>query len=89
MSTKKKQRKPRRRRLHIYLEDDNVNSFEYVIKVLMAVCGQNVYQAEQCAIITHQAGRCHIFSGLGNEPYLVFEHLIKHGLTVKLTHKKL
>ena len=50
MSIKKKQRKPRRIRLHIYLEDDDVNSFEYVIKVLMAVVGHNCYQAEQCAL---------------------------------------
>jgi|TARA_R110000851_G_scaffold155262_1_gene297622 ATP-dependent Clp protease adaptor protein ClpS len=87
MSTKK-QRKPRRKRLHIFLINDDELPFEYVTKVLMAVCGHNVYQAEQCAMITHNSGECHIWSGLGNDPYLVFEHLIKHGLDVKLKSKK-
>ena len=84
-----KKRKPRRRRLHIYLLNDEHNSFEYVIKVLMAVLGHNVYQAEQCAMITHEAGKCHVHSALGTEAYLIYEVLAKHGLTVKLTHKKL
>jgi ATP-dependent Clp protease adaptor protein ClpS len=89
MSTKKKPRKPRRKRLHIYLHDDNVNSFEYVVKVLMSICGHNMYQAEQCAMITHNTGESHIYSGLGNDPYIIFELLIKHGLTVQLKDKKL
>ncbi len=84
-----KKRRPRRRRLHIYLLNDEFNSFEYVIKVLMSVLGHNVYQAEQCAMITHEAGKCHIHSALGTDAYLIYEVLLKNGLTVKLTHKKL
>jgi ATP-dependent Clp protease adaptor protein ClpS len=84
-----KKRRPRRKRLHIYLMNDDFNSFEYVIKVLMAILGHNVYQAQQCAEITHNVGKCHIYSALGNDAYFTFEQLTKHGLSVKLTHKKL
>ncbi len=84
-----KKRKPRRKRLFIYLINDEVNSFEYVHKVLMSVCMHNTFQAEQCAMITHNAGKCLVYSGLGNEPYFIYELLTKYGLTVKLTSKKL
>jgi len=84
-----KLRKPRRRRLFVYLLDDNVNSFEYVHKVLMAVCNHNTYQAEQCALITHHSGKCLVFSGLGVDPIMVYEHLSKHGLNVELKNKKI
>ena len=89
MYTKKKQRRPRRKRLHIYLKNDNINSFEYVHKALMSICGHNTFQAEQCAMITHNSGRCHVYSGLGNEPYFIFELLTKHGLMVELKSKKI
>jgi len=83
-----KLRKPRRRRLYVYLMDDNHNSIEFVIKVLMTICHHNVYQAEQCAMITHMNGRSLIYSGLGEDPIIVFEQLLKHGITVELKSKK-
>jgi len=76
MSTKKKQK--RRKRLHIYLLNDEQNSFEYVVKVLMSLCGHNYYQAEQCAMITHNTGKSHIYSGLGVHPILIYEALLKY-----------
>jgi len=87
MSTKKKQK--RRKRLHVYLLNDNQNSFEYVCKVLMSMCGHNAYQAEQCALLTHNIGKSHVYTGLGVEPILVYEVLLKHGLKVELNDKKL
>ena len=65
-----KKRRPRRKRLYIYLMNDNVNAFEYVIKVLQSVLGHNVYQAEQCAMITHNAGKCLVHSALDRDAYL-------------------
>jgi ATP-dependent Clp protease adaptor protein ClpS len=85
MSTKKKQK--RRKRLHIYLLNDDENSFEYVVKVLMALCGHNVFQAEQCALLTHNTGASHIYTGLGVQPILLYEALLKHGLNVELKNK--
>ena len=84
-----KKRKPRRKRLFIYLMNDNFNTVEYVMKVLQSILGHNVYQAEQCAMITHNAGQCLVHSAFAKEAYLLFDMLQKHGLTVKLTQKKL
>ncbi len=69
--------------------NDNFNSFEYVTKVLQSILAHNVYQAEQCAMITHNAGQCLIHSAFAKEAYLLFDILQKHGLTVKLTKKRL
>ncbi len=84
-----KKRRPRRKRLYLYLINDDINEFDYVHKVLMSVLGHNTYQAEQCAMITHSAGKCLVYEGLGQEPYFMYEIFTKSGLTVKLTHKKL
>ena len=84
MSTKK-----RRKRLHILLLNDDVNEFEYVIKALMSICGHNYYQAHQCALLVHSTGDCYIYSGLGAEPLIIYEQLVKSGLNVELKTKKL
>ena len=47
----------------LVLFNDNVNTFEYVIKSLVEVCGHEPEQAEQCAIIVHFKGSCQIKSG--------------------------
>jgi ATP-dependent Clp protease adaptor protein ClpS len=47
----------------LILYNDDVNTFEYVIKVLVEVCGHDPCQAEQCAMITHYKGQCQIMHG--------------------------
>jgi len=47
----------------LILLNDNVNSFDGVILALMEVCGYNIYQAEQCALIVHNTGKCIIKEG--------------------------
>jgi len=90
MSTKKKQKRQRRKRLHLYLLNDDTNSVEYVVNLLMYLCSHNAFQAEQCALITHTVGKCHIYSSLnGMEIIVIYETLLKSGLKVKLTDKKL
>lgn len=37
--------------------NDNVNTFDWVIESLVTVCGHNEHQAEQCAMIIHNAGK--------------------------------
>jgi len=86
MSTKKK--RTRRKRIYILLKDDNINAFEYVVKVLMSICSHNFYQAHQCALLTHNKGHCEIYSGFEPEVYLTSQALIKSGLTIKLVIKK-
>ncbi len=86
MSTKKK--RTRRKRIFIVLIDDNVNSFDHVVKVLMNVCSHNYYQAQQCALLTHNNGQCEIYSGFDPEVYFTSKALINFGLSIKLLIKK-
>ena len=47
----------------LVLYNDDINTFAYVIKSLVEVCGHDDYQAEQCAMLTHLKGRCDIKTG--------------------------
>ncbi|HUS86058.1 MAG TPA: ATP-dependent Clp protease adaptor ClpS [Bacteroidales bacterium] len=47
----------------LILLNDEVNSFEHVIKSLVEVCGHDPVQAEQCAVITHFRGSCDVKTG--------------------------
>ena len=47
----------------LILFNDDVNTFTYVIKTLVEVCGHDDYQAEQCAMLTHLKGKCEVKSG--------------------------
>lgn len=42
----------------LMLINDDVNSFDHVIKSLVEVCGHDEIQAEQCAVLTHIKGEC-------------------------------
>lgn len=47
----------------LLLINDDVNSFDHVIKSLVEVCGHDEIQAEQCAYLTHHKGGCVIKMG--------------------------
>ncbi len=42
----------------LLLINDDINSFDHVIKSLVEVCGHDEIQAEQCAVLTHIKGGC-------------------------------
>jgi len=42
----------------LMLINDDINSFDHVIKSLVDVCGHDEIQAEQCAVLTHIKGGC-------------------------------
>ncbi|MBX2887504.1 MAG: ATP-dependent Clp protease adaptor ClpS [Ferruginibacter sp.] len=42
---------------HLIVWNDDVNTFDWVIETLIEVCGHNVEQAEQCAILIHTRGK--------------------------------
>lgn len=44
----------------LILYNDEVNTFDHVIKSLVDVCGHDPVQAEQCAMIVHFKGSCEI-----------------------------
>lgn len=48
----------------LILYNDDVNTFEHVIKSLVEVCGHDSVQAEQCAMIVHFKGSCEVRNGI-------------------------
>jgi ATP-dependent Clp protease adaptor protein ClpS len=48
----------------LILYNDDINTFEHVIKSLVEVCGHDSVQAEQCALIVHFKGSCDVKSGV-------------------------
>ncbi|MBK7133432.1 MAG: ATP-dependent Clp protease adaptor ClpS [Bacteroidales bacterium] len=48
----------------LVLYNDDVNTFDHVIKSLVEVCGHDPVQAEQCALIVHFKGSCDVKTGL-------------------------
>lgn len=64
----------------LVLHNDDVHSFEYVIDVLVKVCDHDVFQAEQCAYITHYKGKCDVKRGEKDNLSPLRYKLIEKGL---------
>jgi len=47
----------------VILHNDEVNSFDHVIKTLVDICRHNPMQAEQCAMLVHHKGRYAVKEG--------------------------
>ncbi|MBO4543331.1 MAG: ATP-dependent Clp protease adaptor ClpS [Bacteroidales bacterium] len=45
----------------LWLLNDDVHTFDYVIDVLMDICEHTFEQAFQCAMITHTNGKCDVY----------------------------
>ena len=43
--------------------NDDVNTFDHVIKTLIKVCQHSPEQAEQCTLIIHYKGKCTVKKG--------------------------
>ena len=43
--------------------NDDVNTFDHVIETLIEVCSHTPEQAEQCALIVHNKGKCSVKKG--------------------------
>lgn len=49
--------------MELVVFNDDVNTFDHVIKTLVRVCKHTVEQAEQCSWIIHHKGKCTVKSG--------------------------
>lgn len=65
---------------NLVLHNDDINSLDYVMEVLVDVCNHSVTQAEQCAMITHYKGKCDVRSGSFKEMKELRCQLISRGL---------
>ena len=68
----------------LLLLNDDVNTFDYVIEVLMKVCHHTLEQAESCAMITHYKGKCSVKSGTYEELEPYYISLLNHHLYAKI-----
>jgi len=62
-------------------------SFELVVNCLVEICGQNYFQAGQCALITHNKGQCDIFEGTEKSCVNIKDILTDLDLNVELLKK--
>lgn len=68
----------------IILYNDDVNTFEYVINILVKYCKHSVEQAEQCSYIVHYSGKCSVKSGTIDELKPICLNLLDAGLTAEI-----
>ena len=47
----------------IILYNDDINTCDHVIDILIKVCDHSATQAEQCALSVHYKGKCSVKSG--------------------------
>ena len=69
---------------HLVLYNDEVNSFQWVIDSLIAVCKHNEEQAEQCSLIVHNNGKCAVKDGSFEKLKPLKESLSERGLSVTI-----
>ena len=68
----------------LILFNDEVNTFEHVIKSLVEICGHDPVQAEQCAMIVHFKGSCEVKTGLPEVLNAMSRSLNAKGLNSKV-----
>lgn len=61
--------------------NDDVNTFEHVINILMKVCGHTANQAEQCSLLIHYKGKCTVKNGTFEELRPMCESILEAGIT--------
>lgn len=68
----------------IIVWNDDVNSFDWVIETLMAVCGHSREQAEQCAMIIHHSGKYAVKEGDFEKLRPMCEAIIDRGINATI-----
>ncbi len=72
----------------LVLFNDEINTFDHVIKSLVEVCGHDSIQAEQCALIVHLKGSCDIKSGIKEVLQVMAKSLNAKGLNSRVEDYK-
>lgn len=68
----------------IVLFNDDRNDFAFVIACLIKYCYHTPMQAEQCALITHNVGKCVVKNGSLGELFAMNVALQECGLTSEI-----
>lgn len=64
----------------IVVLNDNHNTFEWVIATFMEVLQHNYFQAEQCAMIIHNKGKCSVKEGIREKLIPLKDEIRRRGL---------
>jgi len=72
----------------ILIYNDDVNTFEHVIRCLMKYCDHEFEQAEQCAHIIHNNGKCDVKRGTLEKLKPIHEALLENGLSATIEQLK-
>jgi len=76
--------KRRRKRIPLFLYNDEFNSFESIVLSLTRhVPKCNTLRAEQLSLLAHNNGKTQIYSGFSPEVYQIQANLIKCGLIIE------
>lgn len=68
----------------LVLHNDDYNTFDWVIKCLMDICGHDLEQANQCAHLVHFKGKCDVKYGDYETISTMKEKLERSGLSVTM-----
>lgn len=68
----------------LLLYDDDHNTFDFVIKCLISVCGHDPIQAEQCTYLVHYTGKSVVKNGSFRQLKPYCEALLERGLTARI-----
>ena len=68
----------------LVLWNDDVHSFDYVIKALVDICRHTYEQAEQCTILVHYRGKCVVKTGGYEELLPMHTALLNKQLTSEI-----
>jgi len=68
----------------LILHNDDVNTFDFVIDTLVEICGHNPLQAEQCAFIVHNKGKCPVKKGSYDDLKPLCLALLEKGLSATI-----
>ncbi|PJJ07390.1 ATP-dependent Clp protease adaptor protein ClpS [Flavobacterium sp. 1] len=68
----------------IIVYNDDVNTFDHVIKTLVRVCGHTPIQAEQCSLIVHFNGKCTVKTGEYDKLKIQCTGLLEAGLSAEI-----
>jgi ATP-dependent Clp protease adaptor protein ClpS len=68
----------------IVVYNDDHNTFDHVIERLVATCGHEPLQAEQCAMIIHFKGKCTVKSGSYDELEPMCTSLLEADITAEI-----
>lgn len=65
----------------VILYNDDHNTFDYVITTLVELCEHKVLQAEQCAYIVHNHGKCCVKEGSEKKMLNICREMRRRGLS--------